>query len=143
LKDIGIEVKIENMDDDSLTDKQMEYDYDMYIWGWGSDVDPSPILEILTTGQIDGSNETGFSDKKYDNMYDEQETQIDENKRIDIVQEMQKIVYEDAPFALLVYDNWIQGYNTDKWEGMKVIPEGGTYFYSNTNWNYLNVKAKS
>jgi peptide/nickel transport system substrate-binding protein len=139
-KDAGIEINIETMDDGALADKIYEFDYDMFIWGWGADLDPSVILDVLSTNQIGSLNETGFSNARYDELYIEQDTTIDPDARKVLVDEMQKIAYEETPYILLIYDNNVQGYNTEKWTGMKPIPELGPFFFNFTAYNYLNVK---
>jgi len=138
----GIEINLTTMDSGALIDAAADYDYDMFIWGWGGDVDPTIMLSILTTDQIGGSNEPGWSNEKYDALIKEQATIMDDDARIAKVQEAQKIAYDDAPYIILVYDNYTQAYNKDKWEGFEQIPDGGTFFYNLTNLNYLNVAPK-
>ena len=56
---------------------------------------------------------------------------------------MQKIIYEDAPYVILFYDNSLQAVRTDKWTGWKQIPENGPYFFNLTNYNYLNLNQSN
>ena len=47
---------------------------------------------------------------------------MDENERQKVVWEMQKIIYEDAPYVILFYDNSLQAVRTDKWtDGSKYL----------------------
>lgn len=135
----GIEVDCVTMDSGALSDQIYAYEYDMFIWGWGSDVDPGVILNVLTT---DYGNEPGWSNAKYDELYLKQAVTLDENERIKIVKEMQEIAYEEAPYIVFVYSNTIQAIRSDKWEGYKMIPENGSYFFNLSIENYLNMKLK-
>ena len=111
----------------------------MFMWGWGGDYDPTVILGLLTTGQIGGNNEPQWSNKEYDELYLKQQEEIDERARIKLVQKMQKIAYDEAPYIILLYDNNIQGYRSDRWKGIKQIPEKGTYYFNMTIGNYINA----
>ena len=91
----------------------------MFMWGWGGDYDPTVILGLLTTAQIGGSNEPHWSNSTYDSLYVKQMTQMNVKERKSTVCEMQKIAYDSAPYIILLYDNNIQAYNSDKWTGMK------------------------
>ncbi len=64
----------------------------------------------------------------------------DKDERQKMVWDMQKILYEDAPYIVLTYDNSIQAVRTDMFTGWKQIPENGPYFFNLTWYNYLNVK---
>lgn len=138
-KKAGIEINLKTMDSGALQDAIMAADYDMFMWGWGGDYDPTVILGLLTTGQIGGNNEPQWSNEEYDELYLKQQEEIDERARIKMVQKMQKIAYDEAPYIILLYDNNIQGYRSDRWEGIKQIPEKGTYYFNMTIGNYINA----
>lgn len=143
LAEIGIKIKNVTMDSGALYDKIIEGNYDMFIWGWGGDVDPTAILEILITSQIGGNNEPFFSNKRYDELYLAQQTAMDENERQEIIFEMQKIVYEESPYIILIYSNNIQAIRSDRWKGFNRIPDEGLYFFNLTALNYLNIEPVS
>lgn len=137
----GIEINLETMDDGALGDKIYAWDYDMFIWGWGGDLDPSVMLNILTSSEIGSSNEPGYDNPDYDKLYAEQDTMLDKAARKKLTDEMQRMVYEDSPYIILVYDQYVQGYNKDKWTGLKQIPEGtGSYFFNLSAANYLTAE---
>ena len=72
-------------------------------------------------------------------MYEKQQTEMDKEKRIALVQEMEKIAYDEAPYIILLYDNNIQGYRSDRWTGIEQVPEKGTYYFNMTIENYINA----
>jgi len=136
----GIKLNIETVDDGLLIDKIYSGDFDMFIWGWGTDLDPTTILNVMTTNQIGNMSDSNYSNERYDELFIEQQTIMDPDERREVVWEMQQILYEEAPYIILFYDNSLQAVNTDKWTGWKRIPDEGGYFFNLTTYNYLNVK---
>ena len=140
LADAGIKINNVTMDSGALYDSIVAGNYDMFIWGWGADVDPTVIMGLLTTDQIGGNNEPFFSNARYDELFIAQQAEMDADKRKEMVQEMQQIVYEEAPYIILIYSNNIQAIRSDRWTGFKQIPDTGTYFFNLTGYNYINMK---
>ncbi|NCB42453.1 MAG: ABC transporter substrate-binding protein [Clostridia bacterium] len=139
----GIEIELTTMDSGALVDIIYTGAYDMYIWGWGADVDPSVITKIFITDEWWNLNETGYSDARYDELFYAQMNQMDEELRIEMVKEMQKIAYENAHYIVYVYDNSIQAIRSDKWEGYKKVPsDGGGLVLNMSAYNYMNMTAK-
>lgn len=137
-REAGIELRLTTMDSGALSDIIYTYDYDIHIWGWGADADPGTILTIFTT---DYANETGFSNARYDELYEAQMKELDEAKRIELVQEMQKIIYDESPYLIYIHDDYVQAIRTDRWTGYKTIPdENGGLFYNLTFNNYMTIK---
>jgi len=137
-RDAGIEFRLTNMDSGALSDIIYTYEYDIHIWGWGADADPGTILAIFTT---DYGNETGFSNARYDELYEAQMREMDEAKRIELVQEMQQILYEESPYLIYIHDDYVQAIRSDKWTGYAAIPsENGGLFYNLTFNNYMNIR---
>lgn len=136
----GIKLNIETVDDGVLIDKIYSGDFDMFIWGWGADLDPTTILNVMTTDQIGSMSDSNYSNKKYDELFLKQQTLMDPDERQAVVWEMQKILYEEAPYIILFYDNNLQAVNTQKWTGWRRIPDTGGFFFNLTNYNYLNVQ---
>ena len=89
----------------------------MFIWGWGGDVDPNFILSILTTDSIESWSDCNWSNAEYDKLFLEQQTTIDVQERIAIVQQMQQIVYDESPYIPLVYPLDLEAANKGKWTG--------------------------
>ncbi|WP_417898108.1 ABC transporter substrate-binding protein [Bacillus haimaensis] len=142
LEEVGIGVKLETVDDGLLVDRIYDNaDFDMFIWGWGTDADPTTILNVMSSEQIGNLSDSYYSNEEYDKLLAEQMTIIDKDERQKVVHQMQEILYEDAPYIILLYDNALQAVNTEKWEGWTKV--AGVYFYSFNHENYLNVKLAS
>lgn len=116
---IGITLEMQAVDPDALTSQCCPaFDFDLMIWGWVSDPDPSSLLYIYTSEGIPtGSSETGYSNPKYDELYAKQQTELNFEARKDIVWEMQKIVHDDVVYIIPSYDLQVQAYRTDTFKG--------------------------
>ncbi len=71
---IGVKLEAQAMDPDALTSVCCPaFDFDIILWGWGSDPDPNLLLSVMTTDEIStGSSETGYSNPEYDALYVQQ-----------------------------------------------------------------------
>jgi peptide/nickel transport system substrate-binding protein len=140
LAEAGIKINNVNMDSGALYDNIIAGTYDMFIWGWGADLDPTVIMGVLTTDQIGGNNEPFFSNARYDELFLMQQAELDPQKRQQMVFEMQQIVYDEAPYIIIIYSNNVQAIRSDRWTGYRQIPDTGTFFYNLTIYNYMNMK---
>lgn len=115
----GVKLQPQAFDPDALTTACCPaFDFDIIIWGWGSDPDPSLLLSVMTTDEIPtGSSETGYSNPEYDALYARQATELDPEKRKQIVWEMQKIAHDDVVYVIPFYQQAVQAYRTDRFQG--------------------------
>jgi peptide/nickel transport system substrate-binding protein len=146
LRDVGIKVRFQVMDAGALIDAQYNYkgdvyapDYDLFIWYWTQDVDPQFQLSIYTPQQIEGWNDCLWTDPEYTKLNAQQSTTIDFDARKPIVDQMQQIFYEAAPYAILVYPFQLEAYDTQGWTGWVHVPgdltgeQQGAVLYSYNN----------
>lgn len=146
LADAGIKVETKALSDNALTDAIYAADYDMFIWGWGSDPDPDFILSVLDCDQIMGWSDTFYCNEDYSRMYEEQKTQLDLAERANTIKEMQRIAYEDSPYVIFYYDNQFEAYRTDRFTGWEELPheaEQGQIAFTFSINNYMNLKPVS
>lgn len=147
-EDIGLDINYEVIDDGALGDKQYSYvgdqfapDFDLFIWGWGGDVDPNFILSILTTDSIEAWSDCNWSNAEYDELFLKQQTQIDVQERIATIQRMQEIVYEETPYIPLVYPLDLENANTGQWTGWVRANQGkGAWWYNTQPDSYMAVQ---
>jgi peptide/nickel transport system substrate-binding protein len=141
LKDAGIGVNTTALTDNKLTEDIYATDFDMFIWGWGSDPDPDFILSVMTCGQINNFSDSFWCNEEYDRLYELQKTQLDVDERVETVHEMQRIAYEESPYVVLYYDNLLEAYRTDRWEGWETQPaDGGSVLFSYGTYSYTNLR---
>jgi peptide/nickel transport system substrate-binding protein len=118
-KEIGVGLQPQAIDPDALTALCCPaFDFDIILWGWGSDPDPNMLLNVMRTESIStGSSETGYSNARYDALYDQQVVELDLQKRKDLVWEMQRQVHEDVVYIIPYYDMQVQALRTDRFSG--------------------------
>lgn len=116
---IGIELEIQEMDSIGLLNVCCPaFDYDVLIWTWDVNPDPGNILTIMETSQIPTSyNETGYTNPEYDILAAVQHTEIDPEKREQIIWELQRIAHRDVVHIVLYYAQSVQAYRTDRFTG--------------------------
>lgn len=116
---VGVRLEAQAFDADTLTAVCCPaFDFDIIIWGWGSDPDPNLLLSVMTTDEIPtGSSETGYSNPEYDELYYEQASELDLQRRIELVWRMQEIVHEDVVYIIPFYAENVQAYRKDRFTG--------------------------
>ena len=124
---VGIGTQLQALDADALTSLCCPaFDFDVMVWGWGSDPDPNLLLGVMTTAAIPtGSSETGYSNPEYDALFAQQSTELDEATRRDLVWQMQQIVFDDVVYVIPFYDQAAQAYRTDRFTGWITGPTQG------------------
>ncbi|MDQ4027299.1 MAG: ABC transporter substrate-binding protein, partial [Actinomycetota bacterium] len=142
LEQAGIRVDTKAVSDNTLTDDIYAADYDMFIWGWGSDPDPDFILSVLTCGQFMFWSDTFWCDEEYSRLYEEQKTQLDLNERAETIHEMQRIAYEESPYVIFFYDNALEAHRTDTFTGWTRQPEDLGPLVSSTGAIYTAENLK-
>jgi len=117
--EIGVALEPQAFDADALTAICCPtFDFDIMIWGWVSDPDPSALLYVYTTDAIPyGSSETGYSNPVYDELYNQQQVTLNFEERKEIVWEMQRITHEDVVYIIPYYAQAVQAFRNDRFTG--------------------------
>jgi peptide/nickel transport system substrate-binding protein len=138
---IGIKMTPQVLEADTVTANCCPaFDYDMLMWGWGSDVDPSFILSIPKSDEIPtGLNETCYSNPEYDRLYAEQAVEVDHAKRVEIIHKMQQIMLNDLPYIIPYYQPEVQAFRNDRFAGWPVPAEGSNSILYLQDPNSLTV----
>ena len=128
LAQIGVKLNVHSVSSAKLTSIGEAGDYDIYDWGWRPRPDPNYILGIFTCeqrppepGSYD-NNDSYYCNPGYDRLFDAQSSEVDPQKRIDIVHQMQSILYDDQPYIMLYYNNVLEAYRTDRVTGFTPQP---------------------
>jgi peptide/nickel transport system substrate-binding protein len=121
LAEIGIKAEPQGVMEGTLYTYWFGMVYDLFIWNWQPDVDPTFLLSVLTTDEIpaNSKDKTAWSDcyysnPEYDRLFMEQQKAVNLTKRQEIVHEMQRIVYRDCPYEILWYPSSLDAYRTDE-----------------------------
>jgi peptide/nickel transport system substrate-binding protein len=116
---VGVRVEIGALDSDTLTSICCPaFDYDVILWGWGSDPDPGFLMSVTTCAEIPtGYSETGYCTEEYDQLYADQGTEIDRDARVAIIHEMQQMMLDDVPYIVPYYAQNREAWRTDTFTG--------------------------
>jgi peptide/nickel transport system substrate-binding protein len=117
--EIGVTIEIQGLDPDTLTSVCCpSFDYDIMLWGWGSDPDPAFLLGVALCDEIaTGFSETGYCNPEFDELYAAQGVETDPDARMEMIHEMQRILVEDVPYLIPYYQVSIQAWRTDTFTG--------------------------
>jgi peptide/nickel transport system substrate-binding protein len=116
---IGVAIEIQGLDADTLTSVCCPaFDYDVILWGWGSDPDPQFLLGVLLCSEVStGFSESGYCNAEYDELYEQQGVETDPDVRLELVHEMQRIALEDVPYIIPYYSASYVAWRTDTFTG--------------------------
>ena len=137
---IGIDVDLSAYDEGQLFEVIVAGDYDSFAWGWTPFVDPDPMLSYFTEAELGNWNDANWSDPEYDAMYAEQNQELDEERRVEIVHDMVRLFHDSAVYIPLVYTPDLQAYRTDAFEGWVRQPADiGPVMFSNSSPSYAQL----
>jgi peptide/nickel transport system substrate-binding protein len=148
--EVGVEVNSQQYDSDTLIDIMLppeagDYtaDYDLFIWGWAGDVDPNSLLEIFTCDQIGNSSDSLWCNEQYDELFEQQNVAESPEERKALLDEMQDLMYDEAPYHILFYDATLSAYRTDVFTNWQNQPDNGTPLFGYGPWGYLQLQLAS
>lgn len=96
---LGIEVNLEITTFENALDRASKGDFQVtFASGWGADYnDPLTFMSYFLTES--GSNRSGFSNKRYDELVRGAQAETDENRRMEMMLEAEKILFDEAVIA--------------------------------------------
>lgn len=100
-KNLGINIELESVDSKTFQARTKSNDYQLIFIGWGLDYpDPeSAMVPNFKTGA--GNNKPRYSNPAFDALLDQAQAETDAKKRVDLYQQSQKLMIDDAPVAFL------------------------------------------
>jgi peptide/nickel transport system substrate-binding protein len=150
LNQIGVKLNIQSVSSGKLTSIIEAGDYDMFHWGWFPNPDPNYILGIFVCSErapkagVYGNNDSFFCDPEYDKLYDQQLTALTTQDRLDVIHKMQQILYEQQPYIMLAYTNYLEAYRTDRFTGYIKQPANiGDLLATWGAFSYINIHPVS
>jgi peptide/nickel transport system substrate-binding protein len=149
LRDIGIATDVKVVEENRLTEIIGQGEFDMFEWGWVVEPDPDYQLSTFTCGsrsyKSGGDVTANLSDSfycnpAYDKLYQQQKVTIDPAKRAEIVKQMQRMLYVDAPYVVTFYYDDLQAYRSDRFTGFRPQPDpGGVVLFQYGTYSYRNI----
>lgn len=135
LKELNINVKVEQMEFGAYLDKTSEGKHDAFILGWSnSSGDADNTFYPLFHSEQKGSpgNRTFYDNPKVDELLEDARREADPDKRNEIYDEVSQILIEDAPMLFLLYTEFLVGVS-NQITGLEV-DEGGYYLLENVQF---------
>jgi peptide/nickel transport system substrate-binding protein len=120
---IGIKVDLNSMSFDQLNANLAKGDWDMLMDGWGTGPDPTYLLSVQTCATLpddsgqNGNTDAFFCDSRYDELFNDQQTQFDAEQRAATMASMQEILYAANADIILFYKNSLGAIRTDQVSG--------------------------
>ncbi len=137
LKDVGVEMVIDKKDWAAWMRDMDSFNYEMTWAAWGASLykDPEGMWASAEADRVSGNNITGFKDKRVDELIEKQKTLFDVDARHEIVREIDRLVFEQYPYALLWNIDFVRLLYWNKF-GMPpwVLPKYGTDSSVLTYW---------
>ncbi len=149
LKKLGLKIEVSVLDTGAMQDRIWNFegdtyvpDFDMYIWDWAGYSDPGQTLSANVTAQIGNTNEPCWSNPRYDALNAEQASEMDSGKRKVIIDGMQQIMYEQTPWVVLTYPQYLQAYNDADWTGWVRMFDGAGPAFLTTGYtqSYIDLE---
>ncbi|MCB0349574.1 MAG: peptide ABC transporter substrate-binding protein [Bdellovibrionales bacterium] len=102
LKKSGIDVSLKQLEWNALSKNIQDWNFDMVAMAWGGAVEYDP-KQIWHSSSIhkEGSNFAGYSNPKVDKLIDEARQEMNEKKRIKMIQKVYAMVAADHPYVFL------------------------------------------
>jgi len=149
LRQIGLQIELTVVDEGALGDSIWNYkgdtyapDYDLALWDFMGYIDPGDSAACFTTDQIENYNEMNWSNAEYDKLCAQQYQEMDSQKRIEILKQMQQIMYSEQPMIVLDYPSVLQAVNTARWDGWAPYVSGSVWDNMISRQSYITVKPK-
>ena len=146
LNDIGIDTEVLVATEDELTAILGRGEFDMFTWGWVPFADPSGMLSSLICDQVTVVadeplyNDANWCNEDYDRLYEQQNQELDHDRRVEQVHEMLRIHYDDAAYVVLFKYSDVMAHAKD-WTGFVRQPaETGPELFNNSSHSYLSIR---
>jgi len=125
LKAVGLNVELSVVDQQTSDDRGANGDYEMAIQHFGGlSADPSRL--ISTFGSMSKSKSFtrvhGYNSPEFDQVAKQQAGEVDEDKRQELIDQMQEILAEDLPRISLYVPEQLSFVNSEKFGGFAYTP---------------------
>ena len=126
LKELNIDVKIEQMEFGTYLEKTAQGDHDMFILGWSNptgDADYGMYALFHSSQKGDPGNRSFYENTDVDKLLEEGRREADPDARLKIYTEAQEHLIEDAPMIYIHHQEYLVGLS-DEIEGFSIDTSG-------------------
>ncbi len=105
LKENGIDLQIKFVDQGASWKALMDRSFTIFYMAWGGTGYPNPetMFNSKLADEKDNTNVYGFKNKRVDELCKQYDQEFDRKKQIEIIREIDGIVWEELPFLLSHY----------------------------------------
>lgn len=118
---VGINVKINVLEQATFLDQIRAGDSEMYLFGWANIVDPDHMYYVFSSEQ-QGKERMNFANERLDALFQQGRTTVEQEQRLPIYHEAQAIIVEEGPMVFLLTRGTLRGYREDRWTGFQPQP---------------------
>jgi peptide/nickel transport system substrate-binding protein len=138
---IGIGLIPEFKSSNQSSDDQDAGNFDLAFTGWSVSPDPDYNLAQQTCKVIGTDlSDSNFCNSEYDRLYADQQSELDKEKRKQLVQQMQSILHDNVSALILTYDKALEAYRSDRFKDFVRQPtNGGVITGQNGYWGYYSA----
>ncbi|HEY4552705.1 MAG TPA: glutathione ABC transporter substrate-binding protein [Bacillaceae bacterium] len=126
LKQVNIEVNIEQMEFGAYLEKTAAGEHDMFILGWSNptgDADYGMYALFHSSQKGDPGNRSFYSNEEVDKLLDEGRRETDAGKRAELYKKVQDHLVEDAPMVYIHHQEYLTGVSK-KIQGFSIDTSG-------------------
>lgn len=145
-EEVGIGVTPHGLEPDTLTEQLYvpeaggTAEYDAVLWGWKGAPDPDFLLSLFTTAEIGGWSDSSYASTAYEALFARQRQAATPKARQAVVREMVDLIYDDAPYLVLFYDDELHARRAGRFEGWSTQPRtGGVSLFAYGVGGYLDL----
>ena len=149
-KQLRLKIDYAVMDPGTMSDRLYAYkgnayapDYDIYLWDSYGYADPGDTLAGMTTAQIEMWNDSCWSNARYDALNLRQMSELDPQKRLAVIHDMQRLMYDQVPYVVLTYPNTLVVTDTSRWTGWVPFMGQAPFFNGFNMDSYLDLKPET
>jgi peptide/nickel transport system substrate-binding protein len=149
LEQIGLEVTVEEVDPETIrsrverrADGSPDPDFDLLIERVEDPGGESALLAGFASSAPGAADHCFWWSADYDRLHDAERAETDPAARRELLLEMQRTLYEQAPVIVLAYPQEVQAYNVSRWSGWVRSPAdvGGAFFNGESVASYVQVR---
>jgi len=141
LGEIGIEAEVSVLESNQLSDVVLQGDFDAFHWGWYVEPDPDGVLSYFTCDARGGLSDSWYCNEEYDELYAQQNAEVDDAERVETVKQMQEIIFRDSPYLVTAYTTTGQAVRTDRFACFQPQPDpGGILLVQYGAFNYTLLR---
>ena len=126
LKELNIDVEIEQMEFGTYLDKTAEGEHDMFILGWSNptgDADYGMYALFHSSQHGDPGNRSFYTNAEVDKLLDQGRREPKQEERIKIYNKVQEHLINDAPMAYVIHTEYLTGVS-NKVRGFSIDTSG-------------------